>query len=81
MYSRIEINYFIHNKFKNNVLPRIPDLITSYLIDNPDKIDLYFDKNLNVDSILKYLASAFKETKNIKLLDEIVKYVEVHNET
>ena len=40
-----------HNKYQNNILPQLPQLISIYLLMNPDKANLYFQSKLSLDDI------------------------------
>ena len=37
---------FIQYKFKNNIIPELPRILTSYLLMNPDKIPIYINKDV-----------------------------------
>lgn len=64
----------IHNKFKNPILPKLPDYITSYLLENPQQISLYLNENIQVEELLK----ALKPNQN--LLPQIITYMEEYYE-
>ena len=74
--NNIDINIWVHNRFKNNIIPVLPCLITTYLISNPEKLNLYLDKKLNVNKLLTHIASVYKDNKQLKLIDLITNYVE-----
>ena len=80
-YSNTDIYVWIHFRYKNNVLPIIPCLLTTYILDNPEKLILYLDKKLNVDKLLDYVASEYKKTKSNKILEMIIEYVEGKDES
>ena len=67
----------IYCKYDNNILPQIPRVLVSYLLDNPGKIDFYLNKNIHVGMLLERLCKVFKEKEEINILEEIVQYVEV----
>lgn len=64
----------IHNKFKNPILPKLPDYITSYLLKNPQQLSLYLNPNIQVEDLLKNLQP------NQNLIPQIITYMEEHNE-
>ena len=74
--SNTDYYVWMHYKYKNTVFPILPELITSYIIDNPDKLDLYLDKKVKVDKLLEYVANKYKESKENKLLDYVIEFVE-----
>lgn len=75
-YSPTDIYVWSHTKYKNNIIPEIPCLITSYLIDNPDKVNKYLNKKLSVDKLLESVALVYSKTQNPNLLKMIIEYVE-----
>ena len=79
--TNTDIYIWIHYRYKNNILPVIPCLITSYILDNPDKLKIYLDKNLNVNKMLDYIAQEYTKSKNNKILDLIIDYVEGKHES
>ncbi len=71
-----DIAIWIRNKYQNNIIPRIPEYITSYLLDNPNKINLYFNKDIKLNTMLDFIALEYKKNPNVKTIDLIIKYVE-----
>lgn len=67
----------IYCKYDNNVLPQIPRVLVSYLLDNPGKIDFYLNKNIHIGMLLERLSTAFRTKEEINILEEIINYVEV----
>lgn len=80
-YSNIDIYVWTQARYKNNLIPILPSIITDYLIDNPSKIDYYFNKGKGLNDLLDYLSKRFKENQTINLLEEIINYMEDPNET
>lgn len=80
-YSNIDIYVWTQARYKNNLIPILPSIITGYLIDNPGKIDYYFNKGKGLNDLLDYLSKRFKENQTINLLEEIINYMEAPNET
>lgn len=79
--SNIDISVWIRNKYKNPIIPIIPDLISAYLIHNPAKIDYYFNPNIRIEDLIYHLAKVFQFNKDIDLLGEIKSFIEGNNET
>ena len=75
--NHIFIYTAIHNKYDNDLIPKIPKLIVAYLLKNPSKVNLYLADRIQLEDLLKTLAIKYKEKRSIKLLDEIINYVEV----
>lgn len=75
-YGATDIYIWIHYRYQNNILPIIPCLITTYILDNPNKLEIYLDKKLNVNKMLDYIASEYKNSKSNKILEMIIDYVE-----
>lgn len=67
---------FIQYKFKNNIIPELPRILTSYLLMNPDKIHIYINKDVNVELILNQLATSYTNDGTIDILEEIKRLVE-----
>mgnify|MGYP004559568937 FL=1 len=80
-YSNNDIYVWTQARYKNNLIPILPSIITGYLIDNPCKIDYYFNKGKGLNDLLDYLSKRFKENQTINLLEEIINYIEDPNET
>lgn len=80
-YSNIDIYVWTQARYENNLIPILPSIITGYLIDNPGKIDYYFNKGKGLNDLLDYLSKRFKENQTINLLEEIINYMEDPNET
>ena len=67
----------IYCKYDNNILPQVPKVLVSYLLDNPGKIDFYLNSKVHIGMILERLSNVFREKEEINILDEIIQYVEV----
>lgn len=76
----IDDNLFIFNtinhKYSNYIVPKLPNLICTYLLQYPEKHDLYLSSNVDVEELLKYIIETRKHEK-IKLSEIIINYVEV----
>ena len=68
----------IYFKYDNNVIPNLPRILVSYLLNYPDKISIYLSKNLHVGMILNMLAIKYVTNPNMDILTEILQYVEVN---
>ena len=79
--SNTDIYIWIHYRYKNNILPVIPCLITTYILNNPNKLNLYLDKKLNVNKLLDYIAKEYKDKKTNEILNMIIDYVEGKDES
>ncbi len=67
----------IYFKYDNNLIPSIPKLLVSYLLDHPNKISLYLNKYIHIGIILERLCAIYQVKQNLDLLEEIIKFVEV----
>lgn len=74
--NNLQTYVFIEYKYKNNIIPELPRILTSYLLMNPDKIPIYLNKDINVELILNKLATNYSNDDSIDILEEIVKLVE-----
>ena len=74
--QRHQIYMAIIDKYKNNIIPQIPLLIIPYVLENKDKVNLYLDRKIKIGNILKYLNKKSKEKGQIKIMDEIIEFVE-----
>ena len=74
--KNLQIYVFVESKYKNNIIPELPRILTSYLLMNPDKIPIYLNKDMNVELILNQLATNYCNDNSIDILNEIVKLVE-----
>ncbi len=72
---RHQIYLSVYYKYDNNIIPTLPRIILTYLLQNPQKINLYINKDIHVGMILSYLSGKSLEEKAI--LKEIIEYVEV----
>lgn len=73
-------NHYIYTilfiKYDNDIMPDIPRVLVSYLIQNPNKVEYYISSKVHIGKILERLSDVFKENKNVDILDEIINYVE-----
>ena len=74
--ERHQIYMRILDKYENNILPQIPFILLNYVLNNRDKLDIYLDRKVSINKILKHLNKLAKEKESFKLLDEIIKFVE-----
>ena len=65
-----------HNKYANNILPQLPTLLSTYLILNPDKANLYLQSKLTIDDILYCFFTKYQTDKDINILQTIVSIIE-----
>ena len=75
-HSNIDISIWIENKYNNNIFPELPKALRKYIIDNPELLDIYMNKDINLDKILDYLALEYKEKKDIDLVKTVTYYIE-----
>lgn len=72
---RHQIYLSVYYKYDNNIIPTLPRIILTYILNNPQKANLYINKEIHVGMILNYLSGKSLEEKDI--LNEIVEFVEV----
>lgn len=70
--DKLFIYNVINKKYQNNIIPNIPKLLVTYLLKNPDKIELYLRKEITIDNLLK----SIKYDKKTNILEKISKFVE-----
>ena len=75
-HSNIDISIWIENKYKNNIFPELHKALRKYIIDNPELLDIYMNKDINLDKILDYLALEYKKDKDIDLVKTVTYYIE-----
>ena len=63
-------------KFRNNVFPQLPFLVSSYLIVHPEKAEIYFIKNIKIKDLLKYIHITFIRNKYTNIMDAVKAYIE-----
>lgn len=74
--KNLQIYVFVGSKYKNNIIPELPRILTSYLLMNPDKIAIYLNKDINVELFLNQLATNYSNDNSIDILEEIIRLVE-----
>lgn len=70
--DKLFIYNVINKKYQNNIIPNIPKLLVTYLLKNPNKIELYLRKEITIDNLLKNI----KYDKKTNILEKISKFVE-----
>lgn len=73
--SDVDIYVWIQNKYKNNVIKFLPDLITAYLLEHPEDVNKFLNPKANMNDLLDYLAKRYKEDNEIKIIEEVLDYV------
>lgn len=63
-------------KFRNNVFPQLPFLVSSYLMVHPEKAEIYFTKNIKIKDLLKYIHITFIRNKYTNIMDAVKAYIE-----
>lgn len=63
-------------KFRNNVFPQLPFLVSSYLMVHPEKAEIYFTKNIKIKDLLKYIHITFIRNKYTNIMDAVKSYIE-----
>ena len=71
-------------RFQNILIPEIVPVIRDYLFVNQDKFDLFFKNKIDVDDLIKHIASnkELQNNPNIEpkdLMEVILEYVEELN--
>ncbi len=64
-------------KYNNNLIPDLPRILLSYILQNPDKRKTYLSDSISTELILAKIAEVFSKSKQIDVLNEIIKFVEV----
>lgn len=67
----------IYFKYDNNLIPTIPKLLVSYLLEYPSRINLYLNNHIHIGMILERLCLMYETKGDIDILEEIKQYVEV----
>ena len=67
--EKLHIYHSIRFKYKNNTFKNLADALCAYLYRHPDLSDLYLNPEINVENLLKYLA-----TQNLKEVGDLLKY-------
>lgn len=70
--DKLFIYNVINKKYQNNIIPNIPKLLVTYLLKNPNKIELYLRKEITIDNLLNNI----KYDKKTNILEKISKFVE-----
>ena len=63
-------------KFRNNVFPQLPFLVSSYLMVHPENAEIYFTKNIKIKDLLKYIHITFIRNKYTNIMDAVKDYIE-----
>lgn len=68
-------------KYQNILIPEIVSIIRDYLFQYPDKRSIYIDKRINVNDLIRFIATNknLQQKPNIEpkdILDLIKEYVE-----
>lgn len=63
-------------KFRNNIFPQLPYLISVYLMVHPEKAELYFTKKIKLKDLLRYIHITFIRNKYTNIMDAVVAYIE-----
>lgn len=75
-HSNTDLYVCLHDKYYNIIFPRLHELITTYVIENPNKKSKYLSNKIKTCDLLDYIAKRYKETKEEKLLEYTIEYVE-----
>lgn len=73
--SDVDIHVWIENKYKNNVISFLPDLISAYLLEHPEDVNKFLNANVRITDLLDYLAKRYIEDNDIKIIEEVLDYV------
>lgn len=63
-------------KFRNNIFPQLPFLVSSYLMVHPEKAELYFTKDIKMKDLLKYIHVTFIRNKFKTIMEAVKAYIE-----
>ena len=63
-------------KFKNNVFPQLPFIISTYLMVYPEKAEMYFAKDIKLEDLLKHIHITFIRNKYSTVMDAVKTYIE-----
>lgn len=73
----IFIETSIKHKYNNFILPEIVDIIKNYIFQNNDLHQLYLNKNINVEKLIKYIVFSKTESITEKFIFESIRsYIE-----
>ncbi|MBU1143188.1 MAG: hypothetical protein KKH92_06005 [Firmicutes bacterium] len=80
MHRYTDIHVVMMHRYNNYLLPHIPQIITNYIMQNPEHYETFLDKKYHINALLKYLYLNFNNTINYQeetLLCDILKYFEI----
>lgn len=63
----------IHFKYENCIIPKLPDIICTFIYNNPHEHKKYLSSKIDVNELLLYLSICNDETN---ILDGVINYVE-----
>ena len=68
-------------KYQNLLIPELVPIIRDYLFHYPNKINLYMDKRINVDNLIRFISKSenLKNNYNIEpvdILNVVKEYIE-----
>ncbi len=73
----IFIETSIKYKYKNYILPEIVDIIKNHIFQNKDLHQLYLNKNIIVEKLIKYIVFSKTESITEKFIFESIRsYIE-----
>ena len=74
----IDNQIWIYEKYKNNVIPSLPLIIYSYLLNHMDELGLFLYSKMDINDLLNYISNNTNINEKPILINLVKEYIKNH---
>lgn len=74
----IDNQIWIYEKYKNNVIPSLPLIIYSYLLNHMDELGLFLYSKMDINDLLNYISNNTNINEKPILINLVKEYLKNH---
>lgn len=74
----IDNQIWIYEKYKNNVIPSLPLIIYSYLLNRMDELGLFLYSKIDINDLLNYISNNTNINEKPILINLVKEYIKKH---
>lgn len=74
----IDNQIWIYEKYKNNVIPSLPLIIYSYLLNHMDELGLFLYSKIDINDLLNYISNNTNINEEPILINLVKEYIKNH---
>ncbi len=78
MPRKIDNKIWIYEKYKNNIIPSLPLIIYSYLLEHMDELGFFLYSKIDINNLLNFISVKTNVNEKPILINLVKEYIKTH---